>query len=64
MDIFSQLNKPAKYLLIATVLVLLSAAVGLLLFGDNMVNYEANLFIEHAKEAAKSDMIYIEPEAH
>ncbi len=61
MNTFSALSQRVKVGLISISLFLLSMSLGLLVFGENGISGE-NLMLPHAKEAAKADLLYIEPE--
>lgn len=63
MDVFSTLNSKTKIVIALSTSVLLILAIGLLLFGSNIMGHESEL-IHQAAEATRADMLYSHPEAH
>jgi hypothetical protein len=60
---FKRIDSRIKLLIGASATLLLVLAVGLLLFGHNMMGHESEL-IHQASEATRANMLYTHPEAH
>ncbi len=63
MDVFTSLSQRTKVVIVASALFLLVMAVGLLVFGDNLITGESDL-LQQAQSAVRADMLYSHPEAH
>jgi hypothetical protein len=64
MDVFTSLSQRTKVVIVASALFLLITAVGLLVFGDNIVTDESDL-LQQAQGAVRADMLYSHPaESH
>jgi len=61
MDVFTSLRFRIKLLIVTSAVFLLSLSMGILIFGENVLNYE-NRLLEQVKEAAHADMLYVHPE--
>ena len=62
MDVFTGLKQNTKALIVASALFLLSLSFSLLIFGENVIS-PANHLIEEAQEAAKADLLYVQPDS-
>ena len=63
MDVFSSLSRRTKVVIVVSALFLLVTAVGLLVFGDNIITGESEL-LEQAQGAVRADMLFSHPEGH
>lgn len=63
MDAFTSLSARLKILIVASTLFLASLSMGLLVLGEDTISKESAL-LQHVKEAAKADLLYVKPGGH
>lgn len=63
MDVFSTLGDRTKLAIAVSTSFILIVALGMLLFGHNIMGHESEL-IHQAAEATRADMLYSHPEGH
>lgn len=63
MDAFTSLSARLKILIVASTLFLASLSMGLLVLGEDAISKESAL-LQHVKEAAKADLLYVQPGGH
>ncbi len=60
MDAFTSLSPRLKILIVACTLFLGTLSMGLLVLGEDTISKESAL-LEHMKEAAKADLLFVQP---